>query len=128
MQLRVDLDAAYLVLPKARNRSDGHFYLSSRKPFDITTPSPPNNGPTLNKCVALRRVMTSAAEVDTGTLHHNGIAAIPLRITCEEMVYAQGPTYFRTDNVTAKGFLNSTIRKKKSKAWGMTYHWMQENI
>ena len=72
--------------------------------------------------------MTSAAEAETGTLHQNGITAIPLRITCEEMVHSQGPNYFKTDNKTAKGVLKSTIRKKKSKALDMTYHWMKEII
>ena len=128
MQLHVDSDAAYLVLPKARSRGAGHFFLSIHTSTCVTTPSPPNNSPILTECVTLRNVMTSAAEAETGALHHNGIAAIPLRITCEEMGYTQGPTYFKTDNDTAKGFLNSTIRKKKSKAWDMKYHWMKQKI
>ena len=85
MQLHVDSYAAYLVLPKAYSRGAGHFFLSSHTPRNVTTTSPPNNGPILTECVTLHRVMTSAAEAETGTLHHIGIAAIPLHRTCEEM-------------------------------------------
>ena len=128
MQLHVDSDAAYLVLPKARSRGAGHFYLSSTTPPGTSIPQPPPNGPILTECVTLRNVMTSAAEAETGTLHHNGIAAIPIRVTLGELNHPQGPTYFKTDNDTAKGFLTSTIRKKRSKAWDMKYHWMKEKI
>ena len=122
MQLHVDSDAAYLLLPKALSHGAGHFFLSSHTPTGVTTPSPPNNGPILTECVTLRNVMKSAAEAETGALHHNGIAAIPLRITCEEMGHTQVPIYFKTYHDTTKDFLNSTIRKNKSKAWDSKYH------
>ena len=128
MQLHVDSDAAYLVLPKARSRGAGHFYLSNHTPPGIAIPTPPPNGPILTECFTIRNVMTSAAEAETGTLHHNGIAAVPLRITLDELHHKQGPTYIKTDNDTAKGFLTSSIRKKRSKAWDMRYHWMKEKI
>lgn len=113
MQLHVDSDAAYLVLPKARSRGAGHFYLSNRTISGVTTLTPPKNGPILTECVTLRNVMTYAAEAETGTLHHNAIADVPLWISLNEMGHPQGPTYFKTDNATAQGFLTSTIRKKR---------------
>ena len=51
MQLHVDSDAAYIVLPKARSRGVGNFYLSSHTMSGVTTPTPPNNGPILTECV-----------------------------------------------------------------------------
>jgi hypothetical protein len=128
MQLHVDSDAAYLVLPKARSRGAGHFYLSSHTPPNTPTPNPPANGPILTECVTLRTVMTSAAEAETCTLHHNGKAAIPIRITLEELHHPQGPTQIKTDNNTAQGFLTSSIRRKRSKHWDMRYHWMKEKL
>ena len=51
MCLHVDSDAAYLVLPKARSRLAGHYFLS-----DLPTKSSPvrSNGPILTECKTIR--------------------------------------------------------------------------
>ena len=72
--------------------------------------------------------MTSATEAETGTLHHNGIYSFPIQITLTDLKHPQGLTYFRTDINTAKGFLKSTIRKKRSKSWNMKYHLIKHKI
>ena len=126
MQLHVDSDATYLVLSKARSRGAGHFYLIIHTPPGISIPQPPTNGPILTEYVTLRNVMISAAEAETSTLYHNGIAVIPICVTLNELHHPQGPTSFKTDNDTVKIFLTSTIRKKRSKVWDCKCHWMKE--
>ena len=126
IQLHIDSDAAYLVFSKACRRGAGHFYLKSHTPPSVSLLQPPTNEPILTECVTLRNIMTSAAEAETGSLHHNGLAAIPICVTLHELHHLQGPTYFKRDNDKEKGFLPSTIYKKLSKAWDCKYHWMKE--
>ena len=66
--LHVDSDAAYLVLPKARSRLAGHFFLSDH-PEVSRTISP--NGPILTECKTIRTVVASAAEAETHGIFHN---------------------------------------------------------
>ena len=50
MVLHVDSDAAYLVLPQARSRFAGHFFLSSKLPPPPLKASPPPNNPIHTEC------------------------------------------------------------------------------
>ena len=61
MALHVDSDAAYLVLPKARSRIAGYFYLSKECPITITKSSP-INGSVLVECKVLKHVLSSVVE------------------------------------------------------------------
>ena len=128
MQLHIDSDAAYLVLPKARSRGAGHFYLSDKIADNHSIPTPTPNGPILTECVTLRNVMSSAAEAEVGTVHHNGKVAVPIITALNEMGHLQGPIPLKTDNLTAEGFLNKKIRQKRSKSFEMRFHWMIDRI
>ena len=128
MCLHIDSDAAYLVLPKARSRGAGHFYLSNTPPISAAKPDPTPNGPIHTECVTLRNVMTSAAEAETQTVYHNGKVAIPIRTTLLELGHPQPPTPIKTDNSTACGILNASMRKKRSKAFDMKIHFMIDRI
>ena len=44
------------------------------------------------------------------------------------MGHAQEPTSIKTDNSTAEGFFNKTIKPKRSKAFDMKFHWMKDRI
>lgn len=119
MQLVVDSDAAYLVLPEAKSRIAGHFYLSNtqRKP----------NGPLHVLCKVLRHVTSSAAETETAAMFHNAQLAIFIRRILEQIGHKQHPTKLITDNSTAATFTNQTLKLNKSKSWDMRYHWLREN-
>ena len=78
MVLHVDSDAAYLVLPKARSRIAGYFYLSKECQITITK-SPPINRSILVECKLLRHVVSSTAEAETARLFHNYQTAIMIR-------------------------------------------------
>ena len=75
MCLHVDSDAAYLVIPKARSRLAGHYFMSDDPNHNKI---PPPNGPILTKCRTIRRVVASSAEAETSALFHNAQTAIPI--------------------------------------------------
>ena len=63
MKLQVETDAAYLVLPNARNRVAGHFYLTAY-PTSNKSYYQQFNAPILTECHTLKNVVLSAAEVE----------------------------------------------------------------
>jgi hypothetical protein len=70
--------------------------------------------------------MSSAAEAEVGALFMNAKGLIPLRITCEELGHIQPPTPMRTDNNTAEGIMNGTIKQNRSKAIDMRFYWLKD--
>jgi hypothetical protein len=126
MVLHVDSDAAYLVLPNAKSRIAGHYYLSATPPKPPLKPSPPLNGPILTECRTLRNVVASAAEAETGGLFHNAQTCLPIRVALEELGHPQPPTPLKTDNSTATAFVHSSMKQKRSKSWDMRYHWLRD--
>ena len=127
MVLHIHSDGSYLSAPHSRSRVAGHYFLSDW-PKDITKPDPhpTNNGPIYTVCKTLRHVLASAAETELGALFFNGQEAVPLRHALMEMGHPQPPTPIQTDNTTASGIVNSSIRPKRSKAMDMRFHWMQD--
>jgi hypothetical protein len=73
-------DAAYfLVLPNARSRYAGHYFLSNNPPSPPAMPNPKPNGAILTVCKTLPGVMSSAAEAETGGVYWNGQDTIVCR-------------------------------------------------
>ncbi len=118
MILKVDSDAAYLVLPKARSRISGYFRLENKEK-QLRNACP--NGPILIEFKTLRRVVTSAAEAETSGVFHNAQISIPIRQILQQMGHPQPPTPLKTDNSTAAAIVTSSIRQKKSKAMDMRF-------
>ena len=81
MQLTVDSDAAFLVLPKARSRLAGYFRLL----YPPLSRKFKHNGAILIECRAIRNVVTSAAEAKANVVYHNARVAIPLMHLLVEM-------------------------------------------
>jgi hypothetical protein len=130
MILYAHSDASYLSAPQARSRAGGHFFLS-QQPTDCNkspTQQPRLNGPIHTTCHILRNVMASAAEAEVGTLFLNDQDALPLRVTLEELGHPQPPTPMQTDNSTAAGFANDTIKQKRSKAIDMRFYWIKDRV
>jgi hypothetical protein len=128
MILHIDTDAAYLVLPKARSRIAGHYFLSDMPPPPPTKPNPRPNGPIHTECRTLRHVVSSAAEAECGGLFHNSQNAIPIRDTLIAMGHPQPPTPIKTDNLTTLGIVTSLMKPKRSKSWDMRYHWIEDRV
>jgi hypothetical protein len=73
-------------------------------------------------------VVAYAAESEVGACFHNAQSGAPLRVTLTELGHTQPPTPLRTDNSTAYGIVNETIKQKRSKAMDMRYHWLTDRV
>ena len=125
MQLHVESDAAYLVLPGARSRIAGHFYLSAgASPTKVYAKR--FNAPIHTECSTLKNVVSSAAEAECGALFHNCTVAIGIRNALIGLGHQQGKTLVVTDNSTANSFVHSEMRVKRSKSWDMKYNWLRD--
>ena len=125
MVLHVDSDAAYLVLPKARSRIAGYYYLSSHPNIKK---HPKLNGAILVECKTLRHVVSSAAEAEVAGIYHNATKAIVIRRVLIALGHPQPPTPIKTDNSTATGFVYDNIHQKRSKSWDMQYYWLRDKM
>ncbi len=130
MILHVDSDASYLSCSKARSRAAGYHYLSScpTEPLSASSPTPPTNGAIHVHCQIMREVLSSAAEAELGALFLNGKEACPLRLCLEELGHSQPPTPIQTDNSTASGIANDTVKQKRSKAVDMRFYWIRDRV
>jgi hypothetical protein len=120
MILHSHSDAAYLTEPEARSRAGGHHYLGNHP----ATNHPIHNGAILDISRILKMVVASAAEAEVGALYVNGQEVTVLRITLDEMGHPQPPTPIRTDNSTAEGIINGTVKQQQSKAIDMHFYWV----
>ena len=123
MILTIDSDAAYLVAKKARSRAAGYFYLGNKdgKLF---------NGPMFVLSKIIKAVMSSAAESECGALCVNAHEAVPMRQTLIELGHPQPPTGtpIRTDNSTADGIMNRTVKANRSKSMDMRFWWLVDRV
>ena len=125
MQLEVDSDAAFLVLPNSKSRIARYFCL-------LHNQHSPNcrhvdNGPILVKVQTVRTVLTSAAEMETRGLFHNTKLVLSFVRMLKEMGHPQrNPARICTDNSTSSGFANNNIVLKHSKFWDLKLHWLRD--
>ena len=123
MILSIDSDAAYLVMPQARSRIAGYFFLTTAP---SSGPHPIFNGAILVECKTLRHVVASAAEAEVAGIFHNAQIALTICHLLLSLGHPQPPTSVKTDNSTAHGFLYNNINQKKSKSWDMRYYWLRD--
>ena len=76
----------------------------------------------------LKMVVASAAETEVASLYHNAREIVPLRVTAAELGHPQPPTPLRTDNSTADGIMNGTIKQRRSKAIDMRFYWLKDRV
>jgi hypothetical protein len=123
MILHIHSDASYLSVSNARSRLGGLFFLGNNSPEQDTL-----NGSILNVAAVIKNVVASAAESEVGACFDNAQSGAPLRVTLTELGHTQPPTPLRTDNSTAFGIVNETIKQKRSKAMDMRYHWLTDRV
>ena len=119
MILRADSDAAYLVAPEARSRAGGYQYLSNKEGTLW-------NGPVMIIAKVIKNVMASAAEAELAALFMNAQEAVALRNCLVAMGFPQPATPLKTDNSTANGILNNTMKQKRSKAIDVRFYWLRD--
>jgi hypothetical protein len=123
MILHIHSDTSYLSVSNARSRLGGLFFLGNKSPEQDTL-----NRSILNVASIIKNVVASAAESEVGACFHNAQSVAPLRVTLTELGHTQPPTPLRTDNSTAFGILNETIKQKRAKAMDMRYHWLSDKV
>ena len=125
MKLHFESDAAYLVLPGAKSRIAGYFYLHA-PPSASKVYAQGYNAPIHIECSTIKNVVSSAAEAECGGLFHNCSTAIGIRTALEGMGHPQHRTEVITNNSTANNFVHSEMRVKRSKSWDMKYNWLRD--
>jgi hypothetical protein len=123
MMFHIHSDASYLSVSNAWSRLGGLFFLGNKSPEQDTL-----NGSILNVAAVIKNVVVSAAESEVGACFHNAQSGAPIRVILTELGHTQPPTPLRTDNSTAFGILNETIKQKRSKAMAMPYHWLTDRV
>jgi hypothetical protein len=123
MILRVESDASYLTEPNAKSRAGGHHYLGK-----ANDNQPWYNAPLLSLSKVLRNVMSSAAEAEIGALFLNAREATVLRMALIEMGHPQPATPIATDNSTAAGIMNKSVKQVRSKAIDMRFYWVRDRV
>jgi hypothetical protein len=86
------------------------------------------NGAILIISKVLKHVMSSAAEAEIGAVFINAKEGAVLRATLEEVGHKQPPTPMETDNTTATGYNNGTIKQKRTKAMDMHFYWIKDQV
>jgi hypothetical protein len=107
---------------EARSRLGGLFYLGYHPNEDKI------NGSILNVASVIKNIVAPAAESEVGACLQNSQTAAPLRVTLTKLGHEQAATPLRTDNSTAYGILNETIKQKRSKSMDMKYYWLQDRV
>jgi S-adenosylhomocysteine hydrolase len=72
----------------------------------------------------MKEVLTTAVEAEVGALFHNSKEACPLHIALTKVGQPQHSTILSTNNSTAAGISNSTVKQRRSKAINMRYYWV----
>jgi hypothetical protein len=73
--------------------------------------------------------MSSAAEAEIGALYLNAKDATVIRTTLAEMGHPQPATpSMETDNSTACGIVNRTVKQVCSKAINMCFYWVRDHV
>jgi hypothetical protein len=123
MILHIHIDVSYLSVSNARSRLGGIFFCGDKPPNKNAL-----NGSILNVAAVIKNVVASAAESEVGACFKNAQSDLQLRFPLIELVHKQPAKPFRTDNSTAFGILNETIKQKRSKAMDMRYHWLTDRV
>jgi hypothetical protein len=120
MVLHIHSDASYLSENEAKSRAWGFFYMGS----NTKTNKKLTNGAILIISKVLKNVMSSAAEAEIGAVFINAKEGAVLRTALEELGHKQPPTPMETDNTTATGYSNGTIKQKRIKEMDMHFYWI----
>ena len=123
MQLIIDSDAAYLVLPKSCSIIAGYFRLANTPTSKYKYKE---NGAIIIEYHTLRDVVISAAETETKEVFQNTKISLPIHHILIAMNHLQLPTHIVTYNTTTIGFVHNNMVMNKYKSWDMNLHWLRD--
>ena len=72
--------------------------------------------------------MASSTEAELGALYMNAQEAAGLRNCLQAMGYPQPAMPLKTDNNTANGIINNTMKQKRSKAIDVRFYWLRDQV
>jgi hypothetical protein len=121
MNLQGESDASYNSEPGATSRSGGTFFLGKRTDNFV-------NGPIEETSVRIDAVCSSVAEAEYASIFLNARKATVLRQTLSDIGYPQPPTPLSVDNKCAEGLANDTVKRRRSKAIDMRFHWIRDRV
>jgi hypothetical protein len=124
MILHAHSDPSYLSENEAKSRSGGFFYMGNTSKNDKKL----TIGAILIISKVLKHVMSSAAKAEIGAVFINAKEGAFLRTTLEELGHKQPPTPMETDNITATGYINGTIKQKCTKSMDMRFYWIKDRV
>jgi hypothetical protein len=124
MILHIHSDTSYLSENEAKSRAGEFFYMGNATKNDKKL----TNGAILIVSKVLKHVMSSAAEAEIGAVFLNAKEVAVLRTTLEELGHKQPPTPMETDNTTATGYSNGTIKQKRTQAMDMRFYWIKGRV
>ena len=84
------------------------------------------NGPIHIECKILKHVVDSAAKAETVGLFYNYQVAVHIRNMLTALNHPQTAIPSKIDSSTICGFVNDILKKKRSKAWDVRYHWSSD--
>jgi hypothetical protein len=122
MILHIHSDASYLSENEEKSMARGFFYMGNTTKNDkkLTT------GAILIVSKVRKHVISSAADSEIGAVFINAKEGAVLRTTLEELGHRQPPTPMETENTTATGYSNGTIKQKRTKAMDMRFYWIKD--
>jgi hypothetical protein len=121
MNLQGESDASYNSEPGATSRDGGTFFLGKRTDNFV-------NGPIDEKSVRIDAVCSSVAEAEYASIFLDARKATVLRQTLSDIGYPQPPTPLSVDNKCAEGLANDTVKRRRSKAIDMRFHWIRDRV
>jgi hypothetical protein len=124
MQLHLYTDASFMSETSARSRAGATMYLGC----NWHDKNQPINGSIDNISTIISTVVGSASEAEYAGQYLGAGRAEPLRMALFDLGYPQGPTKLISDNETAVGIANETVKQKRSRSMYMQYHWIQDRI
>ena len=84
-----------------------------------------NSGAIMTLSKIIKHVMLSASESETAAIFYNFKAALPLRVSLEEIGHEQPKTPVTTDNTKAHGLIKKTIIPKLAKSYDMRLNFLK---
>ena len=119
MMLALHSYASYLSARKSKSKAAGQFLLGKQNIESF------NNGAIMTLSKIIKHVMSSYSEAETAAILYHCKAALPLRVSIEEMGHEQFKKPVTTDITAANGLIRKTMIPKRAKYCNMRFNFLK---
>ena len=123
MQLMINSDAAYSVLPKVSSIISEYFRLTNTPTIKYRCKE---NGAILTECHILRDFVTLGGEAETKGVFQNENISLPIHYILIAMNHLQLPALIAIDNTITIYLFHNHMVMNKSKSRDMNLHWLRD--